>query len=62
VADPTLVLSTIARGYGLTDQGEADLGERLTSYLRPRRTLLVLDNLEHLPDASGPISSAPARA
>lgn len=51
VRNPELVVSTIAYAYGLTDQGEPALGERLITCLRPRETLLVLDNVEHVLDA-----------
>ena len=54
VSQSNLVLSNIARAYGLTDQGDSALEERLITFLRPRQTLLVLDNLEHLLDA-GPL-------
>ncbi|WP_396656817.1 ATP-binding protein [Microbacterium sp.] len=51
VADPGLVIATIARAVGLDasgpDAGEAVLG----SWFRNRRSLLVLDNVEHVLDA-----------
>lgn len=46
--DERLVARTIADGLGLRDTaGRTDL-ETVTAYLRPRRSLLVLDNCEHL--------------
>jgi predicted ATPase/DNA-binding SARP family transcriptional activator len=46
--DPALVLSTVAHSVGISDTAEAPLAERLTNALASRRTLLLLDNLEHL--------------
>ena len=46
--DPALVLSTVAHSVGISDTAEAPLAERLTNALAGRRTLLLLDNLEHL--------------
>ena len=46
--DPTLLLPTVAHSIGVGDTAEASLAERLTSTLASRRTLLLLDNLEHL--------------
>jgi predicted ATPase/DNA-binding CsgD family transcriptional regulator len=45
-------LTTIARALGLGDMGSRPLAERLIDFLRPRQVLLVLDNLEQLPDAA----------
>jgi non-specific serine/threonine protein kinase len=53
VGDPGLVAATIARAVGLEVGDEAAAGE-LSAYLRPRRMLLLLDNLEHLA-AAGPL-------
>jgi predicted ATPase len=46
--DPTLVVSTVARGLGVSQTGDDSLEERLLEYLRPRQMLLVLDNAEQL--------------
>src|SRR5215471_12449111 len=53
LTDPTLVVPTVARALGLS---EAD-NERLLEYLRPREVLLVLDNTEHLVDATAPLAA-----
>ena len=45
--DPSLVIGTIAHRLGMSETGGEPLA-RLTSYLAPKRLLLVLDNLEHL--------------
>jgi predicted ATPase/DNA-binding CsgD family transcriptional regulator len=52
--DPGLVLTTIAKAVGLReDEGLGSLSERLVSFLRPRESLLVLDNFEHVLEAAG---------
>jgi predicted ATPase/DNA-binding CsgD family transcriptional regulator len=48
VGDPDLVLSSIAQGIGLLDAGDRPLTDRLHSHLRNARTLILLDNFEHL--------------
>ena len=49
--DDRLVPATVARALGLQESGGASARELLLARLRERRTLLVLDNLEHLPGA-----------
>lgn len=51
--DPALVGPTIARALGLTEQATRPIVDQLKAYLEQRELLLVLDNLEQLPDASG---------
>lgn len=46
--DPRLVPATIARAVHLRESGGQSARELLLAYLRTRRLLLVLDNLEHL--------------
>jgi non-specific serine/threonine protein kinase len=48
LADPALVPQTIARMLGLQEQPGRTPLELLTSYLKHRRLLLVVDNCEHL--------------
>ncbi|MBW3634087.1 MAG: AAA family ATPase, partial [Chloroflexi bacterium] len=48
VADPALVVPTIAHTLGLRESGDQAVAEQLTGFLRPRALLLVLDNVEHL--------------
>lgn len=49
LADPALVLPTVARALGLREGGDPSLREALHAHLRARGALLlVLDNLEHL--------------
>lgn len=50
--DPHLLERAIAEVLGLTDGGNQLVGEQVTNFLRPRRTLLVLDNCEHLLEAA----------
>lgn len=46
--DPGFVVAALAQTFDLPDAGEPSLHERLVTYLRPKRLLLVLDNFEHL--------------
>ena len=50
--DHNLVLATIAHALGLTDSSNEPPLARLTASLKGKRTLLVLDNLEHLLDVT----------
>ncbi|HLL56948.1 MAG TPA: helix-turn-helix domain-containing protein [Rubrobacteraceae bacterium] len=56
LGDPTLVVPTIERALGLREaEGQTSL-EALRDYLREKRLLLVLDNLEHLLGASSEVA------
>jgi transcriptional regulator with XRE-family HTH domain len=48
VADPTLVVGTVAMALGVREQHAQSLVVALAKALRPRQLLLVLDNCEHL--------------
>ncbi|HLJ81778.1 MAG TPA: NB-ARC domain-containing protein, partial [Ktedonobacterales bacterium] len=48
VADPDLVIGTIAQILGLRELGSATPEENLKTYLADKDMLLVLDNLEHV--------------
>ena len=48
LADPALVVPTIAHVVGVREVAGADLQDRLTAFLRDRVSLLLLDNFEHL--------------
>src|SRR5207253_3174552 len=52
VADPALVVPTIARALGLKMTAQEPLESVLLDYLRQRRILLLLDNFEQVLDAS----------
>jgi predicted ATPase len=64
VRDPTLVLSTIARSLNLSDRGGTPLHIGLATWLRDRRMLLILDNLEQVvtvaPDLSDLLARCPS--
>lgn len=52
VNDPGEVLAATARTLGLKESSSQPVEETLFGYVRERRMLLVLDNLEHLLDAT----------
>jgi non-specific serine/threonine protein kinase len=51
LADPALLPQAVATALGVREQPGEPLVATLTAYLAPRRSLLVLDNCEHLIDA-----------
>ncbi len=51
LTDPALVPQEIAAALDLREMPGQSLTDTLTSWLKPRRVLLVLDNCEHLIDA-----------
>src|SRR5215210_7795524 len=57
VREPELVLTAIGRTLGITEVGEKPLHERLSTYLRDKRTLLLLDNFEHVAPAATVVSA-----
>jgi predicted ATPase len=48
IADPDLILPTLASAIGVQEVADRHLGESVIAYLRPRRMLLLVDNFEHL--------------
>jgi transcriptional regulator with XRE-family HTH domain len=50
--DPALVAAAVARGVGAAEGANQTIEESLRSFLRARRALLLLDNLEHLLEAT----------
>jgi predicted ATPase/DNA-binding XRE family transcriptional regulator len=52
VTDHTLVLATVAHALGLRDVGGRTVRDLVHGYLRDKRLLLLLDNVEHLCDAA----------
>jgi len=52
ITDPDLVPITAARAFGLPDQPGRSTMETLTRFVADRQMLVVLDNCEHLLDAS----------
>jgi len=49
--DPALLPQTVAKVFGLVTQSEVPILEILINFLRPKTTLLIFDNCEHLLDA-----------
>lgn len=56
ITDPALVPMEIAQALGLREDSEAPVLKTLLSYLRDKRLLLVLDNLEQVIDAATRVS------
>jgi predicted ATPase/DNA-binding CsgD family transcriptional regulator len=52
ITDPGVVPATVARALGLPDQPGRSTIDTLLRFVRDRRMLVVLDNCEHLLDAS----------
>src|ERR1700688_3192645 len=52
ITDPELVAVTVARALGLPDQPGRSTMDTLLRFVRDRQLLVVLDNCEHLLDAS----------
>jgi predicted ATPase/transcriptional regulator with XRE-family HTH domain len=52
IRDPQLMAMTIAQTLGVREDVEQPLVDALLAFLRPKRLLLLLDNLEHLLDAA----------
>jgi predicted ATPase/class 3 adenylate cyclase len=52
ITDPELILSTIMSTIGISEQPGIPSLDTLKEYLRAKRTLIVLDNCEHLVSAS----------
>lgn len=57
IAEPRLVIPTIAQIVGVEDIGVQSLELSLQLYLGPRKMLLILDNFEHVTPAAVQISS-----
>jgi non-specific serine/threonine protein kinase len=57
VADPALVLPTIAQAFAVRDSGDRPLVERLRLLLGDRHILIVLDNFEHLMSATADLAT-----
>jgi predicted ATPase/DNA-binding XRE family transcriptional regulator len=54
--DPAILPQTVAALFGLVTQSNAPLTEMLTNFLRGKTILLILDNCEHLLDASAQLT------
>ena len=62
VVDPALVPQTVARALHVRETPDRPLTQRLVDALRAKRLLLVLDNCEHLLDATAPFLDTVLRA
>jgi predicted ATPase/class 3 adenylate cyclase len=62
IADPELVLPTIAQTLGIRESTGVPLGESVHRYLADKRLLLVVDNLEHVIEAASVLSDLLAAA
>jgi non-specific serine/threonine protein kinase len=62
IADPALVPLAVATALGLREESGQPPITTLIAALRPRRLLLVLDNCEHLLDASATLTEALVQA
>ena len=58
LTDPDVVPTTVARALGLPDQPGEPTMDLLRRFIRDRRTLMMLDNCEHLLDASAELITA----
>ncbi len=62
IADPELVLPTIAQILGLRESGAVPLAESLGHFLAEKRLLLLVDNLEHVVEAAPALAELLAEA
>jgi len=58
LADPTLVLQTVVVVLGLKEELGRPLLSILTNHLRAKQVLLILDNCEHLVEASAQLTAS----
>jgi predicted ATPase/class 3 adenylate cyclase/DNA-binding CsgD family transcriptional regulator len=58
ITDPELVPVTVAHALGLPDQPGRSTMDTLTRFIAERQMLVVLDNCEHLLDASAALTTA----
>ena len=58
ITDPDLVPIAVARAFGLPDQPGRSTIDTLTRFVAERQMLVVLDNCEHLLDASAAVTVA----
>ncbi len=60
--DASLVVAEVAQSLGLRDEPDRPLLQTLSAHLKPRSTLLILDNCEHLVQAAADMAHALLRA
>ncbi len=61
LSDPGLVPQTVAKVLGLKEETGKPIVETVTEHLKDKRTLLILDNCEHLLDVCASLADAIAR-
>ena len=57
IVDPALVVPALAQALGVREAGEGPLFDVLLDHLRPRRLLLLLDNVEQVTEAARDIGA-----
>lgn len=57
VTDPAMLATAVAQALGLRESGDRPLSEQIAAVLRAQHQLLVLDNLEHIVEATPFISA-----
>jgi predicted ATPase/class 3 adenylate cyclase len=57
IVDPSLVLPTIATTLGVRETGAGQLEDTLVAFLRPKQTLILLDNFEQVVAAASHVST-----
>lgn len=62
VSDPGFVSQTVATALGLREEAGRPIIELLTDFLQAKRSLLILDNCEHLVEASARLAESLLRA
>jgi predicted ATPase len=62
LSDPDLVPQAVAQALGVRETPGLSLSEALVEHLNDRETLLILDNCEHLVDASASLADALLRS
>ncbi len=62
IRDPLLVPRTVAIALGLRDEPQRPVIDMLCDYLREKKTLILLDNCEHLVDACAHLAEQVLRA
>ena len=56
LSDPSLVVQTVANTLGLHEEVNRSLLDILTAYLQEKKSLLILDNCEHLVNAAAQLA------
>ncbi len=62
LGDATLLAEVVATALGVREQMDHPMGDTLRAFLRPRETLLLLDNCEHLIDGCAALATDLLRA